>query len=403
MGITPRQGSGTTPVRLKRERAILVGVAKRDIPLRRTKEHLEELARLADTAGADVVEKIMQRRDSLDAATVVGQGKVKEISVLAMQLKADLVIFDEDLTGSQIKNLEKEITCKILDRSGIILDIFARHARTADAKIQVEVAQLEYSLPRLTNAWTHLSRQAGGVGIGMKGPGETQLETDRRLVRKRIADLKKKLEKMDGIRGAQHDRRIPLFHASLVGYTNAGKSTLMNSLTQAGVLAVDRLFATLDPTTRQLFLGRQRKAVLSDTVGFIRKLPPGLVSSFRSTLGVVSQASCIVNVVDATSSDREEQMEITAKVLSDLGVAEIPQITVFNKIDLLDPEHLEVLREHHAGAVFVSAERRLGLDDLRAHLGEWHDRLAIAPVFETRSPKEPLNGSSDLGEWERGT
>src|SRR4051812_31937302 len=217
----------THSARPNREKAILVGVATRDTPPRIVKEHLAELGRLADTAGADVVDTTMQRAEGLNPSTLVGEGKVRQIAEMVAQHQADLVIFDEDLSGSQVKNLEKVITCKILDRSGIILDIFARHARTAEAKVQVEVAQLEYMLPRLTNAWSHLSRQAGGVGIGMKGPGETQLETDKRLVRKRIAELTKKLEKMEDIRAAQHDRRLPTFHAAMVGYTNAGKSTLM--------------------------------------------------------------------------------------------------------------------------------------------------------------------------------
>jgi GTPase len=260
-----------------REKAILVGIATRDVSVKTVKEHLAELGRLAETAGADVVETTMQRMESLNPSTLVGEGKVGEIAGMVERHKADLVIFDEDLSGSQVKKLESAIATKILDRSGIILDIFARHARTAEAKVQVELAQLEYMLPRLTKAWTHLSRQAGGVGIGMKGPGETQLETDRRLVRKRIADLSRKLEKLEGIREAQHRHRAPTFHVALVGYTNAGKSTLMNALTRAGVESANKLFATLDPTTRKIYLGPKKMAVLSDTVGFIRKLPVGLV------------------------------------------------------------------------------------------------------------------------------
>src|SRR5690606_19860358 len=225
------------------EKAILVGVATRDVTPKQAREHLAELGRLADTAGAVVIDQVLQRRNTFDTSTLIGEGKAKEVAALVEQHEADLVLFDEDLSGSQIKKLETLIKSKIMDRSGIILDIFAKHARTAEAKIQVEVAQLEYMLPRLTRAWTHLSRQAGGVGIGMRGPGETQLETDRRAVRKRIADLKKKLEKVETIRTSQRDRRRPTFHAALVGYTNAGKSTLMNALTQAGVEAVDKLFA----------------------------------------------------------------------------------------------------------------------------------------------------------------
>jgi len=366
----------------EREKAILVGVATRSITAKVVKEHMAELGRLADTAGAVVVETTMQRRDTLDPATLVGEGKVSEIAALVESHGADLVIFDEDLSGSQVKKLETRIPCKVLDRSGIILDIFAKHARTAEAKVQVEVAQLEYMLPRLTNAWTHLSRQAGGVGIGMKGPGETQLETDKRLVRKRIAELNRKLDKMEDIRVAQHNRRIPTFHAALVGYTNAGKSTLMNALTRAGVEAVDKLFATLDPTTRKLYLGPQKTAVLSDTVGFIRKLPVGLVSSFKSTLSVVAQATLILHLVDAGAEDFEDQMEITAGILSELCDAEVPRMTVFNKIDLLPPERLDFLKAHHPQALFISAEAKLGLAELKERIREHYDQGRFASASE---------------------
>jgi GTP-binding protein HflX len=383
-------------VKPKKEKAILVGVATRETPARIVKEHLAELGRLADTAGAEVVDTTMQRAEGLNPSTLVGEGKVRQIADMVAQHQADLVIFDEDLSGSQVKNLEKVITCKILDRSGIILDIFARHARTAEAKVQVEVAQLEYMLPRLTNAWTHLSRQAGGVGIGMKGPGETQLETDRRLVRKRIADLTRKLEKMESIREAQHKHRIPTFHVSLVGYTNAGKSTLMNALSRAdrfgrGVEAANQLFATLDATTRKIWLGPQKAAVLSDTVGFIRKLPVGLVSSFKSTLSVVSQSTLILHVVDASAEDFEEQMEITARILEELGTSDVPRVTVFNKIDLLPPERVEFLKTHHAQSVFISAEKKAGLDDLKERIKEMYDRGHFASTLN-ETVHQPYSG-----------
>ena len=372
-------------VREQKEKAILVGVATKSVTIKMAREHMEELGRLADTAGAEVVDTTLQRRDTLDPATLVGEGKVQEIAAMVASHQADLVIFDEDLSGSQVKKLETKIPCKILDRSGIILDIFAKHAKTAEAKVQVEVAQLEYMLPRLTNAWTHLSRQAGGVGIGMKGPGETQLETDKRLVRKRIAELTKKLERMEDIRAAQHDRRLPTFHAALVGYTHAGQSTLMNSLTKAGVEAADKLFATLDPTTRKVWLGPKKPAVLSDTVGFIRKLPVGLVSSFKSTLSVVAQATLILHVVDASAADFEEQMEITARILGELCHESVPRVTVFNKIDLLDPERLEHLRGHHPQAVFVSAAAKLGLDELKGRMLEHYEAGRFAETGGTRA------------------
>jgi GTPase len=372
--------------KIEKEKAILVGVATRAVSVKVAREHMAELGRLADTAGAVVVETTMQRRETLDPATLVGEGKVAEIADMVARHQADLVIFDEDLSGSQVKKLETKISCKILDRSGIILDIFAKHARTAEAKVQVEVAQLEYLLPRLTNAWSHLSRQAGGVGIGMKGPGETQLETDKRLVRKRIAELTRKLEKMEDIRVAQHSRRLPTFHAALVGYTNAGKSTLMNALTRAGVEAADKLFATLDPTTRKVYLGPMKTAVVSDTVGFIRKLPVGLVSSFKSTLSVVAQATLILHVVDSSAEDFEDQMEITARILGELCPGEVPRVTVFNKIDLLAPERLEFLKAHHPQAVFVSAEGKIGLDGLKDRIREFYDQGRFAQAIEESIP-----------------
>ena len=376
--------------KIEKEKAILVGVATRAVSVKAAREHMAELGRLADTAGAVVVETTMQRRETLDPATLVGEGKVAEIADMVARHGADLVIFDEDLSGSQVKKLETKIACKILDRSGIILDIFAKHARTAEAKVQVEVAQLEYMLPRLTNAWSHLSRQAGGVGIGMKGPGETQLETDKRLVRKRIADLNKKLEKMEDIRVAQHNRRIPTFHAALVGYTNAGKSTLMNALTRAGVEAADKLFATLDPTTRKVWLGPKKTAVVSDTVGFIRKLPVGLVSSFKSTLSVVAQATLILNVVDASAEDFEEQMEITARILEELCPGDVQRVAVFNKIDLLEPERLEFLKAHHPQAVFISAEAKIGIDPLKERIREFYDQGKFAHSGEDTLPIQNL-------------
>ncbi|HEX2612288.1 MAG TPA: GTPase HflX [Fibrobacteria bacterium] len=380
-----------------REKAVLVGVATRNVTPRQAREHLAELGRLADTAGANIVGEVMQRRQAFDPSTLIGEGKAKEVAALVEEHKADLVIFDEDLTGSQAKNLEALIKVKILDRSGLILDIFAKHARTAESRIQVEMAQLEYMLPRLTRAWTHLSRQAGG-SIGLRGPGETQLETDRRAVRKRVADLRKKLDKLESLRTAQRERRRPTFHAALVGYTNAGKSTLMNALTHAGVEAADRLFATLDPTTRQLWLGggvtKDRKAVISDTVGFIRKLPHGLVSSFKSTLSAAAQATFILHVVDASSSDFEEQMEITARILEELGITETPRLVVFNKCDLLEPERIEALRVQNPEAVFVSAEKKMGMDDLRERLRAACDMAAWEEGLAHAGPEQGIDGFS---------
>ncbi len=358
------------------EKAILVGVATREVSLKTLNDHLAELGRLAETAGAEVCAILSQRRPSFDPATLVGAGKVKEIAEAVREHCAEIVIFDEDLSGSQLKRLEKDIPAKILDRSAVILDIFARHAKTAEAKIQVEVAQLQYLLPRLTRAWTHLSRQVGGIGT--RGPGETQLEVDRRMVRKRIADLKLKLEKVESIRHAQYSRRENAFHIALVGYTNAGKSTLMNALTSAGVEAVDKLFATLDSTTRKIHISPDKPAVMSDTVGFIRKLPVDLVASFQSTLSVVTQATLVVHVVDASSSDFVDQMETTARVLKELHTEDIPRLTVFNKIDSLTLERLDFLKVHYPQGIYISAARKEGTDVLRRRIEEIYDDARIA-------------------------
>ncbi len=351
----------------EKEKAILVGVAIGDISNQEAMSHLGELSRLAETAGAEVIELVMQRRPSFDPSTLIGRGKLREIETMVKLHCVQLVIFDDELSGSQIRKLESILDgVKVLDRSGLILDIFARHATTSESKLQVELAQLQYMLPRLTRQWTHLSRQVGGIGT--RGPGETQLEVDRRDTRRRISELGDKLNKLEKIRINQHNRRIPTFHAALVGYTKAGKSTLMNAVTKATVLAADKLFATLDPTTRKLWLGPRRPAVLSDTVGFIRKLPQGLVSSFKSTLSVVCQATLILHVIDASAEDFEEQMAVTASVLQDLGTDHIDRLVVFNKIDLLEPERLEFLHIHYPSAIFVSAENKIGLEDFKSAL-----------------------------------
>ena len=275
------------------------------------------------------------------------------------------MIFDEDLSGSQVKKLETMIACKILDRSGIILDIFAKHARTAEAKVQVEVAQLEYMLPRLTNAWTHLVPPGGRRGHRHEGPGRNPAR-NRQAPGAQAHRRSQPQAREDGRTSAQaqHDRRIPTFHAALVGYTNAGKSTLMNALTRAGVEAADKLFATLDPTTRKVWLGPQKTAVVSDTVGFIRKLPVGLVSSFKSTLSVVAQATLILNVVDAERRGfRGTDGNHGAHPDRAGDRRTVPRVTVFNKIDLIDPERLEFLKVHHPQTIFISAEEKIGLDE----------------------------------------
>ncbi|HSQ40979.1 MAG TPA: GTPase HflX, partial [Fibrobacteraceae bacterium] len=311
---------------------------------------------------------------------LIGAGKVAEIASRTKDLAADLVVFDEDLSGSQIKNLEESLPgVKVLDRTGLILDIFARHARTAESRIMVEIAQMEYTLPRLTRAWTHLCRQVGGIGT--RGPGETQLEVDRRSIRTRIQALKKKLRKIEDTRDMQAERRGDIFHVAIVGYTNAGKSTLTNRLTGAGVLVEDKLFATLDSTTRKLFLEPGHPIILSDTVGFIRKLPHHLVDTFRSTLGVVSHADCILEVLDSAAPDYREHMEVTQQVLHGLTAPEIPRIRIFNKADTTSMEQREDLCCHFPEALQVSALANVGMEILKQRLIEleqsWQEHRRI--------------------------
>jgi GTP-binding protein HflX len=351
----------------KHEKAILVGVAVGRTKIVVAQEHLNELHRLAETAEAEVVASFMQRLPSYNASTLIGEGKVAEIAEKAKELEVDLVIFDEDLSGSQIKNLEALLPgIKVLDRTGIILDIFARHAKTAESRIMVEIAQMEYTMPRLTRAWTHLCRQVGGIGT--RGPGETQLEVDRRSIRTRIQALKKKLKKIEQAREMQADRREEAFHIAIVGYTNAGKSTLTNRLTGAGVLVEDKLFATLDSTTRKLFIAPNKPVILSDTVGFIRKLPHHLVQAFRSTLGVVGTADCILEVLDCSAPDYMEHMDVTNHVLSTLVEEKIPRIRVFNKSDAATPARLEEIHTNHPGSPVISALENTGLDALKQQL-----------------------------------
>lgn len=349
-----------------KEKAILVGIVTPKERRSYAEEHLEELGRLAETAGAIVTRKFLQRVQAFNPATLIGEGKVSEIRNALEEDSAGLVIFDEDLSGSQVRNLEKRLPgIKVLDRTGIILDIFAKHAITAESRLMVEIAQLEYLVPRLTHAWTHLSRQAGGRGIGMNGPGETQLETDRRIIHRKIQDLKRKLEKIEGARKRQAMRRSEIFQVGIVGYTNAGKSTLTNRLAKSNVYVRDQLFATLDSTMRKLYVGDGRFILLSDTVGFIRKLPPHLLATFKSTLGAASNANLILDVVDATASDYMEHLEITHRILEELIVPEIPRIIVFNKSEAATPDRRAELLVNFPGALQISAKENIGMESLR--------------------------------------
>jgi GTP-binding protein HflX len=325
---------------------------------------LDELALLADSAGARVVERVVQERAHINPATFVGHGKAEELAWLAESRNVQLVLFDDELSPVQARNLERLIDRKILDRSGVILDIFASRARTREAKTQVELAQLQYLLPRLTRQWTHLSKQYGGIGT--KGPGETQIETDRRVIRARISTLKAKLARIAREREIQRNGRERFPRIALVGYTNAGKSTILNWFSGAGVLVEDRLFATLDSTVRLVRLAGIHRVLLSDTVGFIRKLPHHLVASFRSTLAEAAEAEFLLHVVDISSPNREEQMAVVRETLEEIGVHDRPAITVFNKTDLIrDRSLLAGLRRAHPDAVFVSAARGINMQSLQ--------------------------------------
>lgn len=352
------------------ERAILVGVATRESPRGKVEDYLEELALLADSAGAEVVLRVIQERQSIDAAFYIGTGKADELSYLVEEKKIDIVIFDDDLSAVQVRNLERVIKCKIVDRSAIILDIFASRARSSEAKTQVELAQLQYMLPRLTRQWTHLSKQFGGIGT--KGPGETQIETDRRAIRHRLSHLNEKLKKIARERAEQRKGRENFPRVALVGYTNAGKSTLLNWFSKADVLVEDRLFATLDSTVRLVHLSPAHKILLSDTVGFIRKLPHHLVASFKSTLEEVSEADILLHVVDVSHPLFEEQIAVVNETLEELITDPKPTIIVFNKIDRLENRNIiGYLNDNYTNAVFISAARSInmkGLEDTIMHI-----------------------------------
>lgn len=360
------------------EKVVLVGVSTREQDPATTAQHLAELARLADSAGAVVAGEIVQHRQTFDPATLLGGGKVKELAELCEAQGVHKVVFDDDLSPGQAKRLEELTGCMILDRSGLILDIFARQARTREAKLQVEIAQLQYLIPRLTKMWTHLERQGGGIGT--LGPGETQLETDRRIARTRLAKLRRELEALETGRGEQDKkRRGGAFSVALAGYTNAGKSTLLNGLTGAKVLAQDRLFSTLDATTRKLWIGHERpETTLSDTVGFIRKLPHHLVASFRSTLKVVADADLVLHLVDASDKWRDEEMRVARDLLDELCGDTVPRLSVFNKIDSLDQPDRDALSAHFPDAIQVSAVTREGFETLREAIGERADAWRAA-------------------------
>jgi GTP-binding protein HflX len=360
----------TTATEQPVERAILVSAPTKDLALGEVREHLEELTRLTDTAGAEVVGNLQQRLDAPHPKTYIGEGKAAELRDLVELSRASLVIFDDELSPAQGKNLEAALKTRVMDRAELILDIFATRARSSEAQMQVELAQLQYMLPRLKRMWTHLTR---GGGIGFRGPGETQLETDRRIIGRRIAELRRKLQAVAQRRATQRKGRADEFRATLVGYTNAGKSSVLRGLTGADAFIEDRLFATLDPSTRVAELEPGGRVLLTDTVGFIRKLPHHLVASFRATLEEVTDADLLVHIVDGSHEGWFEHVQVVDEVLAELNVADRPQLLVFNKVDQLTHQEEESLRVRAAAhfsdpVVLSSTVEPQGLDELRGAL-----------------------------------
>ena len=351
----------------KREKAFLVGVILKGSSRVQIEEQLEELKFLAYTAEADIIGKFTQNRSRPDPATFIGKGKAETIINQASELDCNLIIFNDDISPTQIKNLQKIAgeTTKVIDRTGLILDIFTKHAKTKEAKTQVQLAQLEYFLPRLTRIWTHLERQMGGIGT-RAGAGETQIEIDRRLIRNQIAKLKRELTSIEKQRKVQNHRRVNAFRIALVGYTNAGKSTLMNALTDADVLVQDQLFATLDTTTRKLEnIEVGIPVLLSDTVGFIRNLPHNLIASFRSTLGEIRDVDLLLKVFDASSDNIHEHIDTVEEVLKEMDMPNKTNIIVLNKIDAItDPQQLSGLKTRFNEGSFISSLKNIGLKEL---------------------------------------
>jgi GTPase len=369
-----------------KQRALLVGTGTGTHTLDDAEASLAELAQLADTAGADPVESVLQRRNAPDPATYIGAGKADELRGLADALDIDVVVFDDELTPAQQRNLEKKFARDVVDRVALILDIFAQHARSQEGMVQVELAQLRYRLPRLRGRGIELSQQAGGIGT--RGPGETQLEVDRRRIQRRVHKLEDQLDRLAKTRATQRKarRRRDLPTVSLVGYTNAGKSTLLNRLTRADALVEDRLFSTLDPTTRRLHLPGGEEALLGDTVGFVRRLPHELVEAFKSTLEEVVQADLLLHVVDGSALDAENQVAAVHAVLREIGASDRPELLVVNKIDLADPGDVDDLIAAHASSVAVSAATGEGIEKLTETLAM---RLrALDPVVELAVPYE---------------
>lgn len=357
------------------ERCIIVSAVKKGANKYITNELLKEMSLLAETAGAEVIDTVYQELEKNNIATLIGKGKVEEIAELITLEKINLVVFDNELSPIQLRNLEKAFNIKVLDRSGIILDIFASRAKTKQAKTQVELAQLQYMLPRLSRMWTHLSKQFGGIGT--KGPGETQIETDRRLIRNRIELLKESLKEISkqNVQKRKNQNRLPRF--GLVGYTNAGKSTLMKQITNESVYIEDQLFATLDTTTRKFTLPLGQDALLSDTVGFIRKLPTHLIASFESTLAEAKESDFLLHIIDISNEFFRDQIKIVNETLDKLGIKSDDNIMVFNKIDkLLDNDEFTLIQEEFPNSIFISAYNEKSINELLMLLQNKYNTLS---------------------------
>jgi len=385
------------------ERAILIGINNPGQDEREVEDNLDELSFLTETAGAEPVKRFIQKLDTPNPRTFVGSGKIEEIALFVGENDIDIAIFDDELSPSQIRNIEKALGCLILDRTNLILDIFAHRARTSHARTQVELAQYQYLLPRLTGMWTHLERQRGGIGL--RGPGETEIETDRRIIRERISLLKEQLKKIDTQMATQRKNRGKMVRVALVGYTNVGKSTFMNMLSKSDVFAENKLFATLDTTVRKVVIGNL-PFLLSDTVGFIRKLPHDLVESFKSTLDEVRESDLLIHIVDISHPGFEEQIAVVNETLKELGTTDKPTIIIFNKIDAFtytakdDDDLTPVLRENislddlkktwmasdkNHKTVFISAKTKENVEELRKVLYE-----EVKKIHVKRYPNEFL-------------
>ncbi len=393
------------------EKAVIVGLINQNQDERQVKEYLDELAFLADTAGAKVLKKFTQKLEVPNKATFVGPGKLEEIGNYIKVVEADTVIFDDELSPTQLRNIEKLLECKVLDRTNLILDIFAKRAQTAHAKTQVELAQYQYLLPRLTGLWTHLERQKGG--IGMRGPGETQIETDRRIILDKIARLKEQLKKIDKQKATQRKNRGKLVRVALVGYTNVGKSTILNMLAKSEVFAENKLFATLDTTVRKVVIGNL-PFLLADTVGFIRKLPHGLVESFKSTLDEVREADVLLHIVDISHPGFEEQIETVDNTLTEIDAGDKPTMYIFNKIDAFSCEEKDDddlsprtkanftleewknswMAKSNTPALFISAKEKSNVEDFKVELYE--------RVKSIHSQRFPYNDYLYNSEWTEG-